>query len=116
MKILYISPENTVGTLPLWKKIHESNGNTCDIITLYRTKYQDDIGICLDLPMVSTNKKYINFRHKYYKYYRGELGDYTEREGCPPTLSPNSFGVFILNLLLKSIIYTNMIFIISSGD
>jgi len=91
VKILYISPENTVGTLPLWKKIHESNGNTCDIITLYRTKYQDDIGICLDLPMVSTNKKYINFRHKYYKYYRGELGDYTEREGCPPTWSPNSF-------------------------
>ena len=30
MKILYISPENTVGTMTLWKEIHQKNGNECD--------------------------------------------------------------------------------------
>ena len=38
MKILYISPENTVGLLPIWKKAHEEIGNTCEIITLYQSK------------------------------------------------------------------------------
>ncbi len=92
MKILYISPENTVGTLPVWKKIHESRGNTCDIITLYKTKYQNDVGVCLNLPMVSTNNKYIHLRHQYYQKYRGELGDYADRSGYPPEWSPNSIA------------------------
>ena len=30
MKILYISPENTVGTMALWKEIHQKNGNECE--------------------------------------------------------------------------------------
>ena len=37
MKILYISPENTVGTMSLWKKAHEMHGNTCDFITFYKS-------------------------------------------------------------------------------
>ena len=35
MKILYISPENTVNTLTLWKKAHEEKGNKCEFITLF---------------------------------------------------------------------------------
>ena len=35
MKILYISPENTVGTLTLWKKEHESQGNECRTVTFF---------------------------------------------------------------------------------
>ena len=35
MKILYISPENTVGTLSLWKRAHEELGNHCRYITYY---------------------------------------------------------------------------------
>ena len=36
MKILYISPENTVGTMTLWKEIHQKNGNECEVLTMYR--------------------------------------------------------------------------------
>ena len=32
MKILYISPENTVGTMSLWKKAHELKGNECEVL------------------------------------------------------------------------------------
>jgi len=32
MRILYISPENTVGTLSTWKNFHISQGNTCEFI------------------------------------------------------------------------------------
>ena len=42
MKILYISPENTVGTLSLWKQIHESRGNECKFVTLYEAKHDYD--------------------------------------------------------------------------
>ena len=35
MKILYISPENTVGTLSLWKRAHAELGNHCRYITYY---------------------------------------------------------------------------------
>jgi len=38
MKILYISPENTVGTLSLWKKAHEAQGNQCEFVTLFKAR------------------------------------------------------------------------------
>ena len=37
MKILYISPENTVGTLSLWKNEHESNGHICRTLTFFHS-------------------------------------------------------------------------------
>ena len=45
LKILYISPENTVGTLNAWKQIHEDKGNKCTFVTLYQAKnnYSSDI-------------------------------------------------------------------------
>jgi len=49
MKILYISPENTVGTLSLWKKAHEAQGNQCEFVTLFKARNDFDSGICLNL-------------------------------------------------------------------
>ena len=64
MKILYISPENTVGTLSLWKRAHEELGNECRYITFYPSMlgYEDDI--VLNLPLVGTSQLYIKIRTK----------------------------------------------------
>ena len=58
MKILYISPENTVGTLNLWKEIHNKRGNICNFITLYYSQHQYDPGICLNLPFITSKSWY----------------------------------------------------------
>ena len=91
MKILYIAPENTVGTLSLWKEAHEARGNECTFITLYPTKHDYDRGICLNLPLVKANPLYMKGRHQYYKLARGREGDYQEKNGYPPVWEPNSF-------------------------
>ena len=91
MKILYISPENTAGTLNLWKQGHEEKSNECTFITLYKSKHQYDPGICLNLPFINTSFWYLRGRHRYYQMFRGELGDYQEKEGYPPTWQPNTF-------------------------
>ena len=90
MKILYISPENTVGTMSLWKKAHELKGNECQVLTLYKSLNQSEPGICLNLPFISTKSSYLNARHKYYKIFRGGLGDFQEKEGFPPIWEPSS--------------------------
>ena len=91
MKILYLSPENTVGTLNLWKQAHEAKGNECTFITLYKSKHKYDLGICLNLPLIYTNSWYLHGRNRYYQIFRGDLGDYKEKEGYPPTWVPNTF-------------------------
>ncbi len=90
MKILYISPENTVGTLSLWKRAHEELGNECTFVTLYKSKHKYDPGICLNLPLVNTSSWYLNGRHRYYQMFHGELGNYKEKDGYPPTWHPNT--------------------------
>ena len=91
MKILYIAPENTVGTLDLWKKAHEAKGNHCDFVTLYETKQDYNAGICLKLPLIRANSWYLACRHYYYKLFPGKGGDYKEKEGNPPIWKPNSY-------------------------
>ena len=91
MKILYISPENTVGTLSSWKRAHEAKGNECTFITLYKSKHKYDPGICLNLPLVHTSSWYLRGRHRYYQMFRGERGDYKEKDGYPPIWKPNTF-------------------------
>lgn len=91
MKVLYISPENTVGTLSLWKKAHEKRGNKCDFVTLYPTRHDYDSGYCLNLPLISSNSVYLKFRHKYYQYHQGSKGSFKEKEGFPPVWKPNSY-------------------------
>ena len=91
LKILYIAPENTVGTLNFWKQAHEARGNECTFITLYKSKHKYDPGICLNLPLVYTNSWYLYGRNRYYQIFRGELGDYKTKKGYPPKWEPNTF-------------------------
>jgi hypothetical protein len=89
-KILYISPQNTAGTLTYWKKFHEEMGNECRYITFYRSKsnYPDDI--CLNLPFVGTNKLFSKIRESYYKFVTGNIVEQKHKEGFPPKWSPNN--------------------------
>jgi len=88
MKILYISPENTVGTLTLWKKEHEKRGNTCRTITFFKSpkKFKEDI--CLNLPFNFTRPKLAKIRNFIYQQYRGYEGYYKPKEGFPPIWKP----------------------------
>ena len=49
MKILYISPENTVGILETWKQAHIELGNECRYITFYKSRYNHKEDICLNM-------------------------------------------------------------------
>ena len=91
MKILYISPINTVGTLNLWKKFHESNEHECTYLTLYKSPLGVDNGICLNLPLVAHSKITVGLRRLYYKIIRGNAGEYEPKDGYPPTCEPSSF-------------------------
>lgn len=53
LKILYISPENTVGVLSYWKRAHELNGNLCRYVTFFRSAGSFPEDICLDLPLIA---------------------------------------------------------------
>ena len=91
MKILYISPENTVGTLSLWREEHISRGNQCRAVTFFRSpkKFEDDV--CLDLPFNFTKPLMSKFRNIIYKSYRGSHGYFKEKDGYPPLWRPEGF-------------------------
>ena len=91
LKILYISPENTVGTLTLWKKEHESRGNECRTITFFRSPKNFEEDICLDLPFNFTGARMAGLRNFIYKQYRGEDGYFKEKEGNPPVWKPEGW-------------------------
>ena len=109
MKILYISPENTVGTLTLWKKEHERRGNHCRTLTFFKSpkNFKDDI--CLNLPFNFTNPRMAYLRNFIYKLYRGEEGYFKEKKGYPPVWEPEGFfdNVFlkIKDMFWKPIVY-----------
>ena len=84
MKILYISPENTVGTLTLWKKEHERRGNICRTVTFFKSPKNFEEDICLNLPFNFTKPLLSHIRNYIYKYYRGEKGYYEPKKGYPP--------------------------------
>ena len=89
MKILYISPENTVGTLTLWKKEHNARGNECRTITFFRSPKNFKEDICLDLPFNFTKKQMSYVRNLIYRYYRGKTGYYKSKKGYPPKWEPD---------------------------
>jgi len=109
MKILYISPENTVGTLTLWKEEHERRGNHCRTLTFFKSpkNFKDDI--CLNLPFNFTNPKMSYLRNVIYKLYRGEDGYFKEKKGYPPIWKPEGFFdnnfLKIKDALWKPIVY-----------
>jgi len=88
MKILYISPENTVGTLGLYKRIHEQHGNSVRYVTFFRSPKAYEEDICLDLPFNFTRSFLKNARHRIYQLYRGKEGYHKDRPGYPPVWSP----------------------------
>ena len=91
MKILYISPVNTVGTLSIWKKEHELNGHTCRFLTFFRTNKFFENDICLDLPF-NFSKPYLNkIRQNIFKIYRGKSGYQTGKNGFPPKWGYDGF-------------------------
>lgn len=88
MRILYISPENTVGTLTLWKNIHEKNGHECRTVTFFKSPKNFEEDICLNLPFNFTKSKMAKMRHWVYKQYRGNEGYFKSKEGNPPKWQP----------------------------
>tara|TARA_B100001113_G_C21123044_1_gene628312 strand:- start:4756 stop:5844 length:1089 start_codon:yes stop_codon:yes gene_type:complete len=92
MRILYISPENTVGTLNLWKKEHERRGNECRTLTFFKSPKNFEDDICLDLPFNFTYPWMSSLRNYIYKFYRGEEGYFKEKKGYPPKWSTE--GIF----------------------
>ncbi len=104
MKILYISPENTVGTLSLWRREHISRGNICRTVTFFRSPKNFDEDICLDLPFNFTKPILSSFRNIIYQVYRGGDGYFKEKSGYPPEWEPEGLidGSF---LKLKDLIW-----------
>ncbi|MFA6618440.1 MAG: hypothetical protein WCT23_05170 [Candidatus Neomarinimicrobiota bacterium] len=88
MKILYISPENTVGTLSLYKRMHEKRANEVRYVTFFRSPKAFEEDICLDLPFNFTKPFLKKMRHHIYQIYRGKQGYHKEREGYPPVWAP----------------------------
>ena len=84
MKILYISPENTVGTLTLWRKKHEEKGHECRTVTFFRSPKKFEEDICLNLPFNFTLPYMSKLRNLFFKFYRGRDGYYTGKKGYPP--------------------------------
>jgi len=88
-KILYISPENIVGLLSIWKKAHEDAGNTCRYVTMFHSILNFPEDICLDLPMITNRSWYIKTRRVIQKNWYNRDPD-MERPGNPPFWEPTN--------------------------
>ncbi len=92
MKILYISPENTVGTLGLWQRIHRERGHECRYVTYFPSPMGFPEDICLHLPLVRGAPWFVRLRNRIYIRTKGPLGDETLLEGTPPVWQPGSLA------------------------
>ena len=92
MKILYISPENTVGTLSLWKRAHAELGNHCRYITYYPSMlgYEDDIVSTLNYITPGEYPRFVIYDASENTYY-----DAVASEDFPWT----NYGITILESL-----------------
>ncbi|MCD6440255.1 MAG: glycosyltransferase [Candidatus Marinimicrobia bacterium] len=87
LKILYISPENTVGILSYWKKAHEINGNYCRFVTFYKTSAGYENDILLNLPLIASKSWYLRSRKVLSRVADGrEL--HANLSGYPPVWNP----------------------------
>ncbi len=105
-KILYISPENTVGTLSHWKKAHELFGNQCRYVTFYSSSsgYKEDI--CLDLPFLSSKSSYINFRLWFQRNVE-KIEPWKDIGGNPPVWNPPKWQKYLFKI--RELIWTPII-------
>ena len=87
LKILYISPENTVGTLSYWKKAHELNGHYCRYVTFFKTIAGFENDILLNLPLIASRPWYIKGRKALSRLAEGrEI--HANLRGYPPIWNP----------------------------
>lgn len=86
-KILYISPENIVGLLSIWKRAHENVGNQCRYVTMFHSILDFPEDICLELPLITNNTWYLKTRHYLQSRWYSRDPD-VEREGNPPWWIP----------------------------
>ena len=70
-----------MGTLSLWKRVHEAVGNECRCVTFFPSpkKYEDDI--CLTLPFTFSKPLGRKLRKMFYFLKRGKLGEEQEIKG-----------------------------------
>ena len=92
MKILYIAPENVVGNLNLWKKLHEDRGNECKYITYFPSQFGFPDDICLNLPLVAPKPMFFKLRESIYKKTGGPQKT-IELEGYPPVWTSSNVAV-----------------------
>ncbi len=90
MRILYIAPENTVGTLSLWQRIHRERGHECRYVTYFPSPMGFPEDICLNLPLVRGTPWFVRLRNWIYIQTKGPLGDETQLDGTPPVWHPGS--------------------------
>jgi hypothetical protein len=92
LKILYIAPENVVGNLNLWKKLHEDRGNECRYITYFPSQFGFPDDICLNLPFVTPKPAFLKIRSSIYKKLGGPQKT-VELEGYPPEWKVSNIAV-----------------------
>jgi glycosyltransferase involved in cell wall biosynthesis len=92
LKILYIAPENVVGNLNLWKKLHEDRGNECKYITYFPSQFGFPDDICLNLPLVAPKPMFFKLREAIYKKTGGPQKT-IELEGYPPVWTSSNIAV-----------------------
>ena len=92
MKILYIAPENVVGNLNLWKKLHEEHGNECRYITYFPSQFGFPDDICLNLPLVAPKPIFLKIRKAIYRKLGGPQKA-IELEGYPPIWTNGNIAV-----------------------
>ena len=97
LRILYISPENTVGTLTYWQKGHRLLGNECRYITFFKSagNYPDDI--LLNLPLISTRAWFLKSRLLFLKYIEKKQ-PWQDIGGNPPLWNPPSWQKMLFKL------------------
>lgn len=97
LKILYISPENTVGTLSYWKLAHELNGNYCRYVTWYKSSGGFPEDICLNLPLIASRPWFLKSRVAFIQYV-DRRDPYAELPGQPPIWNPPAWQKKLFNL------------------
>jgi len=100
LKILYISPENTVGTLSYWQRAHELNGHYCRYVTFYRSSGGFAEDICLDLPLIASKPWFIRPRVAFIRQV-DRRDPYADLPGYPPIWNPPNWQKKLFRLREK---------------
>jgi len=100
LKILYISPENTVGVLTYWQRAHRLMGNECCYVTFFKTAggYEEDI--LLNLPLVAAKPWFLKSRIIFTKYVERKT-PWKDIGGNPPIWNPPTWQKKLFNLREK---------------